>query len=183
MHPTLRKTPLPILTNPLSSAASVHMCYQDNAIHALTVRLLDPLVMTTVHCLLKEAAAAAAAAAGAMAPSSTTTSVTTSTTAAVGMGGGRADDSIQPTSTTTSTDLAVTTIVPLNTTTTTLPSHPRLLPHLRPHSSVGLSLTAFEAALAINMRLLAHSPAAPGTAPVPRRLHKNTINAYIYPFS
>ena len=48
--------------------------------------------------------------------------------------GDKKDAAPQPTSTTTSTDLAVTTIVPLNTTTTTLPSHPRLLPHLRPPS-------------------------------------------------
>ena len=126
--------------------------------HALTVRLIDPLVMTTVHCLLREAAATAEAM-----PTIAATTTATTTTATAGMGVEMGDGCIQTTPT-SPRDLAVTTVLPLNskeaiTTTTTLHLHP----HLRPFNpSVGLSLTAFETALALNMRLLAHSPAAPG---------------------
>ena len=132
--------------------------------HALTVRLIDPLVITTVHRLLREAAAAAAAAKTITTTASATTATTTTTTAttlagrmSVEMG----DGCTQPISL-SPLDLAITTV------------SPTLHPHR--HPSVGLSLKAFETALVLNMRLLAHSPAASGACfHFPNLSHTTTI--------
>ena len=127
--------------------------------HALTVRLIDPLVITTVHRLLREAAAAAAAAKTITTTASTTT--TTATTLAGGVSMEMGDGCTQPIS-----------LSPLDQEITTV--SPTLHPHR--HPSVGLSLKAFETALVLNMRLLAHSPAASGACfHFPNLSHTTTI--------